>query len=54
VTTAWHEVYLPFAAFTPVSLAAPLDVRTIQRIGIVAGTQAFDADLAVARVELVP
>lgn len=54
VTADWRDVYLPFGAFTPVSLAAPLDIRTIQRIGIVAGKQAFDADLAVARVELVP
>jgi hypothetical protein len=47
-------VLLPWHAFTPVSLRDPLDVRTLERIGIVAGKAAFDADVAISRLELVP
>jgi hypothetical protein len=54
VKTDWADVFLPWSVFTPVSLSAPLNPRTLQRIGIVAGKAAFDADLAVSRVELVP
>lgn len=54
VTPSWHDVLLPWHAFTPVSLRDPLDVRTLERIGIVAGKAAFDADVAISRLELVP
>ena len=54
VTAAWADVYLPWSAFRAVLLSAPLDVRRLQRIGLVAAKTAFDADLAISRLELVP
>ncbi len=54
VTPAWRDLRIPWEAFMPVSLRAPLDVRTLERIGIVAGKAAFDADIAIGRLELVP
>ncbi|MFN5599019.1 CIA30 family protein [Gemmatimonas sp.] len=54
VQDVWRDVYLPWHAFTPVSLSTPLAVTQLQRIGIVAGKQAFEADVAVSRLELVP
>ncbi len=43
----WRRVELPFAAFTPHRIAAPLDIGRLRRIGIVAIGRAFDADVAV-------
>lgn len=54
VSEAWADVFLPWSAFTAVSLSAPLDVRELQRIGLVAAKTAFDADVAISRLELVP
>jgi hypothetical protein len=49
----WGEVILPFAQFVPHRLDAPLDVRRLRRIGLVAIGRAFAADLALARLALV-
>jgi hypothetical protein len=46
----WDTIELPFAAFTPHRLQAPLDVTRLRRIGIVAIGRAFYADLAVAEL----
>jgi len=54
VTPTWQSVSLPWRAFTPASLRTPLDPSTLQRIGVVAGTTAFDAAVAISRLELVP
>lgn len=54
VASTCRDVYLPWSAFRGVSLSEPLDVRQIERLGLVAAKQAFDADLVVSRVELVP
>ncbi len=54
VTATWQTVSLPWRVFNPASLRAPLDPSTLARIGIVAGQAAFDADIAIARLELVP
>lgn len=54
VKADWADVFLPWSAFKPVSLSSPLNRRSLQRLGLVAGKAAFDADLAVSRVELVP
>ena len=54
VTATWQTVSLPWRAFIPASPKAPLDLSTLQRIGIVAGQAAFDADIAIGRLELVP
>ncbi len=48
----WTEVVLPFAAFIPYRLDAPLETKQLRRLGLVAIGRAFAADLAVARVEL--
>lgn len=54
VTPRSTDVFLPWRAFRGVSVTAPLDVRHIGRLGLVAARQAFDADLVVSRVEFVP
>ena len=46
----WQTVDLPFAAFAPYRLEAPLDVTRLRRIGLVAIGRAFFADLAVAEL----
>ena len=43
----WQEIRLPFGRFEPHRLTAPLDVRHLRRIGLVAIGRAFHADLAV-------
>jgi hypothetical protein len=48
----WTHVVLNWGAFTPVSLATPLDVRRIVRIGIVAAKTAFRADVALSALWL--
>jgi hypothetical protein len=46
----WQTVRLPFAGFEPHRIAAPLDLSTLRRIGIVAIGRAFHADIAIAGV----
>ncbi len=48
----WQTIELPFAAFAPYRLDAPLDVTRLRRIGLVAIGRAFFADLAVAEIGL--
>lgn len=48
----WQQVRLPFAGFTPYRIAAELDLKALERIGIVAIGRAFQADLCVAKVSL--
>ena len=48
VSGEWTDIVLDWGAFTPVSLATPLDVSRIVRIGIVAAKTAFQADVALA------
>jgi len=48
----WRTVRLPFAGFEPHRIAAPLDVRRLRRIGIVAIGRAFAADFALGRLAL--
>ncbi len=50
----WREVILPFEDFVPHRLDRPLDVHRLRRIGLVAIGRAFAADLALARLALVP
>ena len=44
----WQTIDLPFGAFTPYRLEAPLDLTRLRRIGLVAIGRAFQADLAIA------
>jgi hypothetical protein len=48
----WQEIKLPFDRFEPHRLTAPLDVRHLRRVGLVAIGRAFHADLAVSMVRL--
>ena len=48
----WQEIRLPFDRFEPHRLTAPLDVRHLRRLGLVAIGRAFHADLAVSAVGL--
>jgi hypothetical protein len=48
----WQRVTLPFAGFAAHRTEAPLDLRRLRRIGIVAIGRAFRADLSVARLAL--
>jgi hypothetical protein len=52
VSGDWTRVVLEWGAFTPVSIAAALDVRRILRIGIVAAKTAFRADVALSELWL--
>jgi hypothetical protein len=47
-------VVLPFAAFRPHRVEAPLDPARLRRLALVAIGRAFDADLAVAEVAFAP
>jgi hypothetical protein len=48
----WRTVRLPFAAFTPHRVAAPLDPGALRRVGLVAIGRAFRAELCVAGLAL--
>jgi hypothetical protein len=46
----WKTIDLPFEAFVPYRLEAPLDKTRLRRIGLVAIGRAFYADLAVSKL----
>ena len=48
----WTRVELPFEAFTPHRIDAPLRVEALTRIGLIGIGRAFHADLAVSRIAL--
>jgi len=47
----WRTVEIPFAAFGAYGLDRPLDPAALTRLGIVAGSREFVADVRVARIE---
>jgi hypothetical protein len=47
----WSTVRLPFRRFEPHRIEAPLDLSALRRLGIVAIGRAFEADVAVGRLE---
>lgn len=49
----WSEIMLPFARFQPHRTDLPLNLSRLHRLGLVAIGQAMQAELSVARVELV-
>ena len=53
-TTEWAEVEVSLSSFEPAALRIPLDRSRLVRIALVAAGRAMQADLSVARVELVP
>ncbi|MBL8629089.1 MAG: CIA30 family protein [Rhodospirillaceae bacterium] len=48
----WTTVRLPWSAFVPHGLKAPLNIKALQRIGLLGWMRDFDADLALARIAL--
>jgi hypothetical protein len=50
----WSTRVLRWSDFTPRSLRAPLDVGRLVRLGLVAADAAFEADIALATLTLVP
>ena len=46
----WETIDLPFEAFAPHRVDAPLDITRLRRIGLVAIGRAFHADLAVCEL----
>ena len=48
--SAWTTIRLAFADFTPYRIEAPLDLKKLRRIGIVAIGRAFTADIAIGGV----
>lgn len=48
----WHTVRLPFTEFTGSRIGTPLNIKRLERIGIVAIGRAFKADLCLARLAL--
>ena len=44
----WREVRLPFTAFAPHRIKAPIDLSCLRRVGVVAIGRAFYADLRLA------
>lgn len=51
---AWSTVMLRWSDFTPRSVRAPLDAGRLVRLGLVAAGAAFEADIALATLALVP
>ena len=49
----WREVSIPFSEFEGVATRRDLDVRTLKSIAVVAYGEAFEAEIEVARIELV-
>jgi len=50
----WSTVVVRWSDFTPRSLRAPLDSGRLVRLGLVAAGAAFEADIALAALVLVP
>ena len=48
------DVVLRWADFSPESLQRALDASRLQRLGVVAAKEAFAADIAIAKIALVP
>ena len=49
---AWSTVRLPFAEFAPHRTEAPLDLRRLRRLGLIAIGRAFSADLSLGGIRL--
>lgn len=46
----WREIRIPFTAFVPYRIETALDLRRLERIGLVAIGKAFTADLCLAEL----
>jgi hypothetical protein len=54
VSAAWNTITIPWSAFAPAALRARMNVAALERIGVVAAQAEFTADIALARLALVP
>lgn len=54
VSGSWQVVELPLEAFEAVATARPLDLSRLRSVALVAYGEAFDADIALKRLELLP
>lgn len=54
VTDDWQRVVVPFSAFEAKYLREELDIATLRSVAVVAYGEAFEADVQIARIELVP
>jgi hypothetical protein len=52
VPPRWETVRLPFSEFAGYRIGKPLDLRHLERIGLVAIGRAFHADLCIAKLAL--
>jgi hypothetical protein len=50
-TPEWPTIRLPFVAFEPHRIDAPLDLAQLRRLGIVAIGRAFTADVVIGRLQ---
>lgn len=46
----WREIHLPFSSFVPYRIDAPLDLRRLSRLGLVAIGSSMTAELCVAEI----
>ncbi len=51
-SASWERIQIAFTDFQPYRLDAPLDLRELRRMGLVAIGRAFEADLCLARLAL--
>jgi hypothetical protein len=47
----WREVKIPFTRFKPENLSSKIDPKKLKRLAVVAAKQAYQADVAVSRIE---
>jgi hypothetical protein len=50
----WQDLFIPFSEFEGRSIRRALDLSALRTLGVVAYGEAFDAEIDVARLELVP
>lgn len=53
VSDQWQDQVIPFSAFEARSIRQPLDLGALRSLAVVAYGEAFEADIEVARIELV-
>lgn len=49
--TQWQKVEIPFDSFSPQSLKSALSPKKLKRLAVVGAKKAFQADIAVSRIE---
>jgi hypothetical protein len=52
VESHWQTIRIPWDAFEPNGVAAPLDNSRLERLGLLGWMREFSADLAVGQISL--